>query len=64
MNERVNSGNGQQILDGEEAQFKHEQGVEYVAQLLVEREPFHAPDLVSKTGGTVQVRNAEFERGP
>jgi hypothetical protein len=38
------------VFDGEEAQFKHEKGVEYVARLLTERGPFHALDLASKAG--------------
>ena len=38
-------------FDGEEAQFKHEKGVEYVARLLAERGPLHALDLASKAGG-------------
>jgi hypothetical protein len=40
------------VFDGEEAQFKHEKGVEYVARLLAERGPFRALDLAAK-----QVRN-------
>jgi hypothetical protein len=39
------------VFDGEETQFKHEKGVEYVARLLAERGPFHALDLASKAGG-------------
>jgi|ERR1051325_5013172 uncharacterized protein YcaQ len=39
------------VFGGEEAQFKHEKGVEYVARLLAERGPFHALDLASKGGG-------------
>src|SRR5580765_8576816 len=39
------------VFDGEEAQFKHEKGAEYVAWLLIERGPFHALDLASKAGG-------------
>jgi hypothetical protein len=41
----------QVVFDGEEAQFKHEKGAEYVARLLAERGPFHALDLASKAGG-------------
>src|SRR6266850_6691132 len=41
----------QVVFDGEEAQFKHEKGVEYVARLLAERGPFHALDLATKAGG-------------
>src|SRR5882672_2721850 len=39
------------VFDGEEAQFKHEKGVEYVARLLAEQGPFHGLDLASKAGG-------------
>jgi len=39
------------VFDGEEAQFKHEKGVEYVARLLAEQGPFHALDLATKAGG-------------
>jgi hypothetical protein len=51
----------QVVFGGEEAQFKHEKGGDYVARLLAERGPFHALDLASKGGGggTVQVRKAE-----
>src|SRR5258708_33722031 len=38
------------VFEGEEAQFKHEKGAEYVARLLMERGPFHALDLASKAG--------------
>jgi len=41
----------QVVFDGEEAQFKHEKGAEYVARLLAERGPFHALDLASTAGG-------------
>jgi len=39
------------VFDGEEAQFKHEKGAEYVTRLLAERGPFHALDLASKASG-------------
>ncbi len=39
------------VFDGEEAQFKHEKGAEYVARLLAERGPFHALDLAAKASG-------------
>jgi hypothetical protein len=41
------------VFEGEEAQFKHEKGAEYVARLLTERGPFHALDLASKAGGGI-----------
>jgi hypothetical protein len=41
----------QVVFDGEETQFKHEKGSEYVARLLVERGPFHALVLATRAGG-------------
>src|SRR5882672_3531679 len=50
------------VFDGEETQFKHEKGAEYVARLLAERGPFHALDLASKTGGGGLVQRTHRSR--
>jgi len=55
----------EEVFDGEEAQFKHEKGAEYVARLLAERGPFHALDLASKTGsagGAVSISPGRVQR--
>jgi len=52
----------QVVFDGEEAQFKHEKGAEYVARLLAERGPFHALDLASKAGGAVSNLSGRVQR--
>jgi hypothetical protein len=52
------------VFEGEEAQFKHEKGAEYVARLLTERGPFHALELaVGPAGGPACVGLRRGEGG-